>query len=210
MLEALTPAAAPSWDEQSYQPASSMTETLQQLVAASCKLQTVALVALELSGRLQHGLATTSAEAASRENGTFDGGLDAAATEALRLASSASAQVTADALTGSKAARGTTKEASHASHDKAYVSDASTRAVQAVLSCLEGGNDELPANAPWSQDRFKTTLSAARDQVWEQLADAVTGGADNSGSKESFDPDTLALLDAAASIAPLHFSASVR
>ena len=210
MLKALTPAAAPSWDEQSYQPASSMAETLQQLVAASCKLQTVALVALELSGRLQHGPGTTSAEAASSEDGTFDKDPDAAATEALKLASSASAQVTADALTGSKAARGIAEEASFASHDRADISNATARVVQAVLSCLEGGIDELPANAPWSQDRFKSTLSAARDQVWEQLADAVTEGADNSGSRETFDPDTLALLDAAASIAPLHSSASVR
>ena len=179
----------------------SLPATLQRLVAASCSFQTVALIALELSSKAQQHRSEISPKAASDDASPPDSAADAATAKALQAASEAVAGV----LVGALEAFSESRESAAGVHQaREQASDASVWAVQAVLSCLEGSADGRQPALPWSQDDFRSTLSTSRDEVWTKMADAMLAAAAAQSSSSSIDPVAYALLDAMASIAPIH------
>ena len=200
VLEALRPGATPG------QAAPSLPATLQRLVAASCKLQAVALVAFELGSRAQqHCGAVSSEAAASHDTSLPDKAHGAAATQALQAATEAVTGVTVAGVALANDSTTATK-ASGSSHagDPLCVA----RPVHAVVSCLESSTDGGQTDVPWTREDFRTALASARDQTWAHLAEATMAVAASRSSDTSFNPATLALLDAMASIAPVHCSSS--
>ena len=181
--------------------------TLQRLVAASCRFQTVALIALELSSRAQQPHVAVSTKAASDGAGPPDSAPDAAVAEALQAASKAVAGVLVDALEAFNRNRESATGPPGALQAREQASGASIGPVQAVLSCLESCADGRQPALPWSQADCQSLLSTSRDEVWTGMAEAaLAAAAAQSSSSSSIDPATLALIDAMASVAPVHSS----
>lgn len=206
VLEALAANAQHSRAAEIGRTAPSLTATLQRLAAESCHLQTLALVAYELRDKL--GPAPVEAGGASHKHEATGRGSDAAPAHALTAALSAVAQMTSDALKAFQAAGSLAHEGSLASTAGTQTGNVISRNLQPVLSCLESSSKQEVLNAPWSQEKYSAALRTARDQVWGQLQDAVMSGAGTEGSGGSIQPDTLPLLEAAASIAPVRPSES--
>ena len=203
VLEAL---AAGAKHGQPGQPALSLSATLQRLVAASCKLQTVALVALELSRQAQQHSGPASAEAASCDMALPDRAPNAPVTKTLQAASKAVTDVAVKALRALKKSRSTGTVSDGAPEARKLTSNASIGPVLAVLACLEDSADGNQPDVRWTPNDFQSALCTARDEVWSQLANAVMAATRSSST--SIDVFTLALLDAIASVAPLHSSST--
>ena len=190
------------------QAARSLAATLQRLVAASCKLQTVAFVAFELSRKTQQHGGGGSAEVVSHDTVPPDMASDAAGTNALQASSKAVAEVAERALAALNTSKAIGTQASSASEPRTLNSDGRFGPVQALLSCLECSTDGKQPSVPWTQEAFDDALRTARDQMWSQLADAVMAVAATGSASRTVDPATLELLDAFASVAPVRSSSA--
>ena len=207
VLKALTLNADASQAQQPSESAPSLPATLQRLVVQSCRLQTIALVAHELQGKLQlreSAAVLTCGDDLNPDASALEHG--AAAEQGLGAACSAVAQVTSDAL---NAAAGRARGASHHSQASLQASEAITASLHSALSSLEGSSEDGPVISPWSPLDFSVGLNSARDQVWALLQGALmpVATAQSSSSGSSPSPSDLALLSAAASIVPLCESA---
>ena len=203
VLEVLTLNADSSQAQQPSNSAPSLPATLQRLVEQSCQLQTVALVAHELQGKLQlrkSAAVMTCGNDLDPVASALEHG--AAAEQGLRAACSAVVQVTSDAL---NAAAGRARGGSDHSQDGLQASKAITASLHSALSSLEGISEVGPVNSPWSQQDYSVGLKSARDKVWALLQGALTTAqaSSSSSSSSSPSPSVLALLSAAASIVPL-------
>ena len=204
--------------------------TLQRLAASSCNIRTIALVAHELRGARQGSSAQTEAGRTTMIDQNTSSGIDqhGAAMHALSAAKdAAAAQVTSavQALTaddnpaqeelrtsasdaqGSNAALLSPKGASCALTAVAHGGNAVAEPLQAVLAYLEDSNEAEPPKMPWHSEHFAATLKSVRDMAWLEMEGAVLAAAAGMhGELVTLPSSLLAVLEAMASIAPVHGS----